>query len=292
MTTNSEPMWCVSFSVPEAYLGAYELAIEPLEGAVVTSGADEQGRIPVQIYVETKPEEAFVRELLSHAAEVMEEAVPDFTVEQLPDVDWVAESQKALPPIVAGKFFVHGSHVTDAPPEGSMPLLIEANVAFGTGQHDTTKGCLIALTDLAEERKVASVLDMGCGSGILTMAARLLWDCPVLGVDIDADSVRVAIENATLNKVEGITAVCGDGYDAPEVVAGAPYDLIVANILAEPLCQMAPQLAANLADDGVAVLSGLLITQQEQVVKAHEAQGLKVVREIHLGEWATLVLSR
>ena len=124
------------------------------------------------------------------------------------------------------------------------------------------------------------------------MGVSILWDCPVLGVDIDADSVRVALENAELNKVADITGICGDGYNVPEVSERAPYDLIVANILAEPLCDMAPALEKNLAENGVAVLSGLLITQQERVVKAHEALGLKLVSELHLGDWAILVLAR
>ncbi|WP_020592577.1 50S ribosomal protein L11 methyltransferase [Kiloniella laminariae] len=292
MSENNSAVWCISFDVPEAHLAIYELALEPLEGAIVVTNPDAAGMISAKVYVDGKPSQEQVEKLLSDTAGVMGGQTPEALIEQLPDIDWVAESQKALPPIVAGKFFVHGSHITQAPPEGSVPLLIEANVAFGTGQHDTTKGCLIALTDLADDRKITSALDMGCGSGILAMGIKILWDCPVLAIDIDADSVRVALENATLNKVSGITGICGDGYATAEVSQQAPFDLIVANILAEPLCQMAPELEKNLAPGGIAVLSGLLITQQEQVVKAQEAQGLKVIRELHLGEWATLVLSR
>ncbi|WP_419905712.1 50S ribosomal protein L11 methyltransferase [Kiloniella sp.] len=292
MRADNSAVWCISLEVPKDQLAIYELALEPLDGAIVVTNPDAQGMIAAKIYVDGQPSQEVVDQLLADTADIVGGTAPKATIEQLPDIDWVAESQKALPPIVAGKFFVHGSHVTDTPPEGSVPLLIEANVAFGTGQHDTTKGCLIALTDLAAERKVGSALDMGCGSGILFMAIKILWDCPVLGVDIDEDSVRVALENAELNKITGITGICGDGYDAAEVSESAPYDLIVANILAEPLCHMAPALEKNLAVGGVAVLSGLLIKQQEQVVKAHEAVGLKVIRELHLGEWSTLVLSR
>ena len=292
MRADNSAVWCISLEIFEAQLAVYELALEPLEGAIVVTNPDAAGMISTKVYVDGKPSQKQVDEILASTADIVGGDVPEATIEQLPDIDWVAESQKALPPIVAGKFFVHGSHVKDTPPKGSIPLLIEANVAFGTGQHDTTKGCLIALTDLAQERQVNSALDMGCGSGILSMGIKILWDCPVLGVDIDEDSVRVALENADLNKVSGITGVCGDGYDAAEVSENAPYDLIAANILAEPLCYMAPALEKNLAKDGVAVLSGLLIKQQDQVVKAHEALGLKVIRELHLGEWATLVLSR
>ncbi|WP_085905188.1 50S ribosomal protein L11 methyltransferase [Kiloniella majae] len=292
MREDNSAVWVVALDIKEVNLPIYELALEPLDGAIVTTNPNDAGVVSVKVYVDGKPSDEQVNSILASTAEIIGGDVPATVIEQLPDVDWVAESQKALPPIVAGKFFVHGSHVTEQPPEASVPLLIEANVAFGTGQHDTTKGCLIALTDLAEDKKVVNALDMGCGSGILSMGIKILWNCPVLGVDIDADSVRVALENADLNNVSDITGVCGDGYNAPEVAARGPYDLIAANILAEPLCQMAPLLEKNLANGGVAVLSGLLITQQDKVVKAHEAVGLKVIRELHLGEWATLVLSR
>ncbi|OUS13837.1 hypothetical protein A9Q97_04495 [Rhodospirillales bacterium 47_12_T64] len=292
MRVDNSAVWCISLEIPERQIAVYELALEPLNGAVVLTNPNAAGMISAKMYVDGKPSQKQVEDILSSTAEIVGGICPEITIEQVPDIDWVAEGQKALPPIVAGKFFVHGSHVTDVPPKGAVPLLIEANVAFGTGQHETTKGCLIALTDLAAERKVSSALDMGCGSGILSMAIKILWDCPVLGVDIDEDSVRVALENAELNNVSGITGICGDGYDAAEVSERARYDLIAANILAEPLCQMAPALEKNLAEGGIAVLSGLLIKQQEQVVKTHEALGLKVIRELHLGEWATLVLSR
>ena len=294
-STQQHPdMWCISFAAPEEHLGGYEMAMEPLDGAIVTSGKTEAG-IPVQVYVQRDVPVAEVEALLGNVAEVYGDPIPVVTVEKLPDVDWVAESQKALPPIHAGRFYVYGSHVQDAPPADSIPLLIEANVAFGTGQHDTTKGCLLALTDLAEKEAVpvASALDMGTGSGILAMALRHLWqESKVLAVDIDEPSIRVTIENAELNRVSGIEALAGDGYATAAVGEQAPFDLIVANILAEPLCMMAADLDKALKPGGHAVLSGLLITQQEQVQKAHEALGLTLKRELHLGDWATLVFEK
>ena len=164
-------------------------------------------------------------------------------------------------------------------------------MAFGTGRHESTFGCLLALTQLAQRRRFYNTLDMGCGSGILAMAMAHLWHCPVLAVDNDADSVRVAAENARENRVgEWIEAHCGDGYKSHLVARRGPYDLIVANILAEPLCAMATDLKRHLAPGGYVILAGLLTRQQRQVVARHRGQGMRLVKRLHFGEWTTLVL--
>ncbi len=243
--------------------------------------------IPIAIYLEDKPDRARVVALLAAAGV----AAPDMTIEALPDTDWVAESQKALPPIQAGPFYVYGSHVTALPLADSIPLLIDANAAFGTGRHESTEGCLVVLAALAEERRVQRALDMGCGSGILAIAIAKLWDASVLAVDNDAKAVGVAVENARINNVSlAIDARHGDGYRCAAVGLGGPYDLIVENILADAICAMAPDLSRHLAPGGVAVLSGLLAEQADQVLAAHAPLRLK--RQWRLGDWVTLVVEK
>ncbi len=285
-------LWCVTFFAPEAHLGGYEMAVEPLEGAIVTSGSTAAG-VQVQVYVGRVVSREEARALLKTVADVYGDPCPVVQIEPVPDRDWVAESHKALPPIRAGRFYVYGTHVQDTPPADAVPLLVDANVAFGTGQHDSTRGCLMALTDLAQqgECSVGRALDMGTGTGILAMAVRHLWPASsVWAVDCDEPSVRVARENAERNAVSGIELVIGDGYRT--VDRQDPFDLIVANILAEPLRLMAPDLVRSLKPGGRAVLSGVLVTQQATVQAAHEELGLILRDQIHLGDWATFVLEK
>ncbi len=287
----SSAAWCLSFPVDAGALPLFETIFEVLDGAMVTGAPDHVGAMTLEIYLAEPPSGERVKELLTTASEIAEVPLPDYSLAQLPDVDWVAESQKALPPISAGRFFVYGSHVTQRPPFGSIPLLVEANVAFGTGRHESTYGCLLALTQLAQRHRFHNALDMGCGSGILAMAMAHLWRCPILAVDNDADSVRVTGENARENRVaEWIEPHCGDGYRSQLVARRGPFDLIAANILAEPLCAMATDLKRNLAPGGYVILAGLLTRQQRQVVARHRGQGLRLVRRLHFGEWTTLVL--
>lgn len=287
----SAPAWCLSFPVDAEALPLFETIFEVLEGAMVTGAPDSVGAMTLEIYVADRPSDARIEELLATASELAGVSPPAYEIAQLPDVDWVAESQKALPPISAGRFFVYGSHVSERPPVGSIPLLVEANVAFGTGRHESTYGCLLALTQLAQSHRFRNALDMGCGSGILAMAMAHLWHCPVLAVDNDADSVRVAGENARENRVaDWIEPHCGDGYKSHLVGRRGPFDLIAANILAEPLCAMATDLRRNLAPGGYVILAGLLTRQQRQVVARHRGQGLRLVKRLHFGEWTTLVL--
>jgi ribosomal protein L11 methyltransferase len=216
---------------------------------------------------------------------------PALECDPVPAVDWVTQTYLSFPPIRAGRFFVHGSHHKQAVPAGTIPLQIEAAMAFGSGEHATTQGCLLALSDLARRLPLTRALDMGCGSGILAFAIAKLWRRPVTAVDIDPLSVEIARENARLNRVARLVKCHqGNGYDLPEVAAHGPYQLIAANILARPLARMAPQLRRHLAPGGTAVLSGLLKRQEPLVMAAHRAQGLRLVRRYRIGEWSTLVL--
>ena len=203
--------------------------------------------------------------------------------------DWVSKVQESFKPVRAGRFYVYGSHIQTPPPRGTIPILMNAGAAFGTGEHETTSGCLMALDELSKRHRFSYPLDMGCGSAILAIGAAKLWRVPVVGVDIDKVSVDVARDNIRLNKVGHLVqAYCGNGYQAKEVQG--MYDLIIANILARPLMSMAKSLRRHLTDDGMVVLSGLLTRQEPMVLWAHRVQGLKLVKRIHVGEWSTLIL--
>ncbi|MEZ5647870.1 MAG: 50S ribosomal protein L11 methyltransferase [Alphaproteobacteria bacterium] len=182
------------------------------------------------------------------------------------------------------------------PPAGAIVLTIDAATAFGTGSHETTRGCLLMLEGLTKKyRQVSRVLDMGCGTGILGFAASQLWPLSrkVLGVDLDPASVRVANGNARLNHLTPFfTAVAGPGYRAPGVTRLGPYDLIVANILAPPLIAMAGELHRHLARKGIAILSGFLFHQERQVLTRHEAYGLRRIARLRLGDWMIVALRR
>lgn len=286
--------YCLSLSLPADAVDTFETIFEPLDGAIVTGARDGAGAVPWQLYLAEAPAAEEIERLIAIACEVAGLAEPPaYSLAPLPDVDWVAESQKALPPITAGRFRVRGSHVTEPAPPGAIDLLIDANAAFGTGRHETTRGCLLALQDIAKRQQVSFILDMGCGSGVLAMAAAKLWPCRVLGVDNDAPSVRVAQDNLRANGVaDTVRLLLGDGFKDARVRREGPYELILANILAEPLCRMARDLTAQLAPGGTAILSGLLIPQERQVTARYRAAGLRLVRRYHLGEWSTLVLKR
>lgn len=266
-----------------------------LAGAVVTDAMEDPPPDPIKIrvYLEEAPDPTDLESLLRDTSAAAGVAVPSWKIEALPDVDWVAKSQADLPPVTAGRFYIYGAHVTEAPPFGKISLRIEANAAFGTGRHETTSGCLMALSDLAKFKQPLRILDMGCGSGILAMAAASLWPGRVIAVDNDPVAVAVARENAMINRLgRRIGLGVSEGYKSGLVHAGGPYDLIIANILAQPLCEMAVPLWHHLEQGGTAILSGLLRSQEAMVLTRHRALGLRLVRRYTLGDWAILVLRR
>lgn len=211
-------------------------------------------------------------------------------VERLPDEDWVTMSQAGLAPLHVGRFFVHAGDET--PPAGVRAFRIAAGRAFGTGHHETTSGCLAMLDALEREGAAfANAVDIGTGTGLLAFAVRHLWpDAAIVATDIDAVAVDVTRENAAANGVGGLTLVVADGTLDPAVVAPAPYDLVIANILAGPLVSMAPELAAIAAPGATVVLAGLLETQRAAVVAAYEACGCALAEVDRRGDWSVLRL--
>lgn len=213
------------------------------------------------------------------------------TLERVPARDWLSDNQAGFPPLRTGRFFIFGSHYRGPVPRAAIPVLIDAATAFGTGEHATTRGCLLAM-DLLVGRP-GSVLDMGCGTGILAIGAAKLWRRPVLACDIDREAVRVTLINARRNHVaRTIRAEIASGYARRVIARRAPFDLVFANILARPLIAMASDLAHLLAPGGFAILSGLLARQATAVLAAHRAQGLYLVSRIALEGWHTLVVAK
>ena len=213
------------------------------------------------------------------------------TVEPLADADWLAMSLSGLPPVRAGRFFVYGAHDRGQVPPNAVALRIEAGAAFGTGHHGTTVGCLQAWNDLIKARRFDRVLDVGAGTGVLAIAAARTGARLARGTDIDAPSVRIARENAALNGARA-EFVHASGLGHQRVRSAAPYDLVFANILAPPLVALAQDIRGALRPGGVAILSGLLRTQERRVLAAYRSRGFRLLRRIHRDAWATLVLER
>lgn len=244
-------------------------------------------------YSEDKPSEEGVKQAISIMAENLGISCPELSFMLLPATNWLEEAYHSFPPIEAGTFYIHGSHIpAEELPEGKRHIQINAATAFGSGEHGTTYGCLSAIDDFARplRRTGAKILDMGCGSGILGIAAAKLVKEPVLLIDNDPEAVTVTQENIRLNHVSRYAkAYEGDGYAADQVKEEGPFDLIIANILAKPLIDMAPEMIPHLKPKGKIILSGLLIEQAKSVRRAHEKLGLRLIKKYKYGEWATLV---
>jgi ribosomal protein L11 methyltransferase len=214
-------------------------------------------------------------------------------VEALPETDWIAAGLEALPPVAAGRFLLHGSHHRDRLPGGRLTIEIDAGLAFGTGHHASTAGCLAALDRLLQARRFVSPLDLGTGSGVLAIAMAKALRRPVLAGDIDPVAAKVAAANAAKNGVGGLVRiVTATGVRHPAMRARAPFDLVVANILAEPLVRLAPELAPLIARNGILILSGLLPQQRGRVTAAYAAQRVRLVSAQIFNGWSVLVLRK
>ena len=213
------------------------------------------------------------------------------TSDILADADWLAMALSGLPPVRAGRFFVYGLHDRGRTPLNTVNLRIEAGAAFGTGHHGTTVGCLMAYSELLRRRRFSRVLDVGCGTGVLAIAAARTGSRVAVGTDIDPVSARIARENAKVNASKA-KFVYAAGLEHPLVRRGKPYDLVFANILAAPLVHLAPEIGAALKTGGVAILSGLLRTQEERVLDAYLPLGFVVEQTIHHDAWSALQLRK
>ena len=266
--------------------GALSDLVEPPPDAVTTFESGD-GWIAEAYYTEHPDSERLTKEL----GALLSFAVPQIEVVEVPDENWVAISQAALPPVSAGRFTIHGSHDRGLVPRGPNTLLIDAGEAFGTAHHATTQGCLIALDRVTRRRQFESVLDLGCGSGVLAIAAaRALPGARIEASDNDPVAISVARTNARLNGVAGrIRMWVADGLPRSRVREGS-YDLILANILADPLVALAQDVAWAVKPGGVVILSGLLVRQAEYVIAAYRSHGFSLVDHRRLAGWSTLTL--
>lgn len=291
--TDTTGLFQVRFTIPSAAVDEVLAAVEEL-GESLSAYEEGTGEWVCEILVRGAPDlDALVCELDAALGGDAPDR-DDFAVTPLAERDWLEATKRSFPPLTIGRFWVHGSHVEETPPPGTVPLLIDAGRAFGSGEHGSTTGCLWAIHDLARTHRFARVLDVGCGSAILAIAALTSWPTARgLATDIDPGSVAAAAANARVNGVAArLRTVVADGYDRPDLQRADRFDLVLANILAGPLMAMAPDLAHTLAPGGQAVLAGLLNVQAPAVLFAHRRQGLRAIGRYEIGPWTTLVLAK
>lgn len=235
-------------------------------------------------------QETLIRQKIAGFFEDKGVPLPRLTKTTVEEKNWVASVYRDFPPLTIGQFYIYGAHIQAHPPENLIPLQIEAATAFGSGQHESTEGCLKALSLLAKDQSFIRPLDMGCGSGILAIGMAALWKVPVLACDNDLEAVKVTQENAQKNGVHPwLQAEVSEGFAE---LRGKTFDLITANILAGPLCQMVEDVNQALMPGGVVILAGLLNRQAEEVITTYERVGLHLVHQLLVGEWSTLMLRK
>ncbi|MGB0920972.1 MAG: 50S ribosomal protein L11 methyltransferase [Alphaproteobacteria bacterium] len=278
----STPEWHVLITGPDRTMDDRAETLEPLALSIFEDGP----RWRLEMWFDDEP----APDAVAHAIGVAIEAV---TINPVAQKDWVTLSQQARPAVHAGRFWLYGTHEATAAPQATIPILMDAGLAFGTGHHGTTSGCLIALSHhAARKNRPFNALDLGTGTGVLAIAMAKLWpDAPIMATDIDPVAIDVTRANAALNACTGRLALqTAPGLNHPTITGRAPYDLIVANILAGPLIKMARDIASAMTYDGTLILSGLLRTQARAVQLAYRAQGLVLKDKIDKDEWSTLVL--
>ena len=279
----SPPLWKASVALTKAQAADVAAALE-LDGSaqavLIVEEPFADGAVVEAFYTEP-PDAGYLSRITGHA----------ITVEPLPDQDWIKLSQEGLPPVRAGRFFVYGAHDAGIVPHGVIPIRIEAGLAFGTGHHETTALCLSVLSELARKRAFRNVLDLGTGTGLLAIGAARLWKRRVLASDIDPVAVEVAHDNAVANDTGPLVrAVMADGLANPVLSHAAPYDLLIANILASPLTRLAPDIIRVLAPGAMLVLSGLLTNQEKLVASFY--RDLRFLGVRRMGPWSALVLEK
>jgi ribosomal protein L11 methyltransferase len=247
------------------------------------------GRWGITMHFAEAPDQASIRELVGVAAG--DDVARGITFDTVEARDWVKATLEELVPVRAGRFIVHGQHDRSKVPSNKVGIEIEAALAFGTGHHGTTRGCLLLLDHVLKAYRPRRVLDLGTGTGVLAIAAAKALQGKVLASDIDPLSVRVARDNARLNGAgNGVRAIHATGFSAPQFGKHRPFDLVLANILANPLRQMATPMAQHLAPSALVILSGLLPHQAQAVIAAYRARGLVLLRHLQIEGWSSLLM--
>jgi ribosomal protein L11 methyltransferase len=294
MGNDSFDSWQIVFHIAEKEdISIFETILEPfVDGVSMDEGAGAEGRRVVG-FCSVQPDASELESRLLIGALAAEVEAPNFEIESVASVDWVAQYQARTPPVTIGSFFIYPDHFDDDLPSDKMPISLDAGLAFGTGEHQTTEGCLRVLEGLvAEGFQVRNAIDVGCGSAILAIGmSKLLPTIEILACDNDPSAVLTASDNVQKNNcARAIKVFESDFYSASEVAVVSPFDLVVANILAGPLIEAAAATAKQVSPTGHLILSGILNEQAADVVEAHEKAGLTVINRLEIDEWTTLVL--
>ena len=293
----ADTLWKIDAVLDNDELEVFETAFDSVAESTTIQEIEKgenKGKWLFSAFSESKPDMTQLKASFEVLSFINNMPVPKYTIEEIENKNWLLENMKQLEPITAGRFYIYGSHITDAPPKGLISLKVDATTAFGSGKHFTTKSCLIAFDEMLKHGfKPEKVLDMGCGTGILAVAAAKVTGKSALAVDIDEEAVKVAKITVEANKVENLVQVkIGNGYAADSPVRGKCYDLIFQNILAGPLVEMAADTYAHVSDGGAAILSGLLKNQAKWVVEAYVKAGFVLENQLDLEEWSTLIVRK
>lgn len=303
MTEQSIPLWKLTMILPAAlekeqavsYAGLYE-PLEAMANTIVRQNHDNHNPWTLEWIFDAPPDQNRIDIMVETAAAALPDIAPlGWDISEVPQHNWLEYSYKQFAPFSVGGFFIYGSHFDGSVPSGQIGLQIDAATAFGSGEHGTTAGCLEALHDLHDEGFTPRIsLDMGTGSGILAIAAHKLWNTPVIAPDNDEEAVIVAARHRDLNNIPQHAMIClqSEGFVDTEIKAKGPYPLIIANILAITLREMADDLSAALAPGGYTILSGILEEQAESVIKRYAECGLTLKSQKQIGEWSTLMLQK
>ena len=263
---------------------ALEKLNPPPMGVGVFELEDSSGEWEVGAYFYEKPDEISIL-ILQNAFEAA-----GFAISEIPETDWVAKVKRELSPVEAGRFFVFGKYDSKKLPKDRVGLLIEASMAFGTGHHGTTKGCLLALDSLiSKDKKMDNVIDIGCGTAVLAMAVGKVSSSKIIASDVDQVAIEVALANLKANKLQNrIDCLEAMGFEDELIKSNAPFDLIFANILKPPLIDLAPSIRSYLKSGGHAIVSGILDVQASEIIEVYHQNNLEVLDRIDIGEWVTL----
>ena len=297
MKPDTPKLWQISLVVPAPAAPLFENSLAEFAEAVSRFEVG-KGAWRLQALFRQRPDKALVDRALAAAASASGIEAPAVVEETLAERDWLALNRAQFPPVQAGRFFIARSHDGGSGRggggrSGGVRLTLDAGPAFGSGTHESTRGCLLAIDRLARRRRFHNGLDLGCGSGILSLAMAAALRIPVVAADIDDWAVRTTAANVRANGLAPWVRVHkSNGFAALGLRRPAPYDLIAANILARPLIAMAPAIARHLARPGTVILSGLLRTQEAALVAAYRLQGLRLAERIRIDGWSTLIFAR